>query len=165
MMPPKCYPHLGRITVKINCKLQKCESPCIQAVLTLLETAVTVINSFPLAVTLPQFCAQVYTRSESRHSEKPLTSGLLFICDPCWNFTSKKTQIVSPSKSTNDIFLFIYLFMVFICLFRASPTAYGGSQDRGLTRAVVTGLRQSHSNVGSEPHLQPPPQLTATPDP
>ena len=44
------------------------------------------------------------------------------------------------------------------------PAAYGGSQAKGLIRAVATGLRQSHSNMGSEPHLQPTPELTATPD-
>ena len=32
----------------------------------------------------------------------------------------------------------------------------GGNQNEG---------RQSHSNAGSEPRLQPTPQLTATPDP
>ena len=32
-------------------------------------------------------------------------------------------------------------------------------------RAVDTGLHRSHSNAGSEPHLGPTPQLTATPDP
>ena len=56
----------------------------------------------------------------------------------------------------------------FVCLFAiswAAPEAYGGSQARGLIGAVATGLRQSHSNVGSEPRLQPTPQLTATPDP
>ena len=42
--------------------------------------------------------------------------------------------------------------------------AYGGSQARDLIGAVATGLRQSHSNAGSEPRLQPTPQLTATPD-
>ena len=41
--------------------------------------------------------------------------------------------------------------------------AYGGSQARGLIRAVAAGLHQSHSNVGSKPRLQPTPQLTATP--
>ena len=71
--------------------------------------------------------------------------------------------------------LFIYLFFVFFLSFVvvvvvvaiswAAPTAYGGSQARGLIRAVATGLRQSHSNAGSEPCLQPTPQLTATPDP
>ena len=43
--------------------------------------------------------------------------------------------------------------------------AYAGSQARGLTGVVANGLRQSHSNAGSEPHLQPTTQLTATPDP
>jgi len=47
----------------------------------------------------------------------------------------------------------------------AAPVAYGGSQARGLIRATAAGLRQSHSNVGSEPCLQPTPQLMATPDP
>ena len=46
----------------------------------------------------------------------------------------------------------------------ATPTAYAGSQARGLIRAVASGLRQSHSNTGSQPHLQPTPQLTAMPD-
>ena len=46
----------------------------------------------------------------------------------------------------------------------AAPAAYGGSQARGRIGAVATGLCQSHSNVGSELHLQRTPQLTATPD-
>ena len=57
-------------------------------------------------------------------------------------------------------YLFIYLFAISW----AAPVAYGGSQARGRIGAVATGLRQSHSNAGSEPHLQPTPQLTATPD-
>ena len=43
--------------------------------------------------------------------------------------------------------------------------AYGGSQARGLIGGIATGLRQSHSNKGSEPSLQPTPPLTATPGP
>ena len=58
--------------------------------------------------------------------------------------------------------LFVFVFYVFS---RATPTAYGGSQARGLIRAVATGLRQSHSNVGPKPHLRPTPQLMATLDP
>ena len=61
-----------------------------------------------------------------------------------------------------------YILCVCVCLFafsRAAPMAYGGSQARGLIRAVAASLRQSHSNAGSEPRLQPTPQLTATPDP
>ena len=58
--------------------------------------------------------------------------------------------------------------MLTFCLFafsRTAPVAYGGSQARGLIPAVATGLRQSHSNVGSEPPLGPTPQLMAMPDP
>ena len=54
-------------------------------------------------------------------------------------------------------------FFKFFCLFRAAPEAYSGSQARPIG-AVVAGLRQSHSNAGSEPCLRTP-QLTATPDP
>ena len=55
---------------------------------------------------------------------------------------------------------------LYFCLFafsRAAPAAYGGSQARGLIRAVAAGLHQSHSNVGvgSEPHLRPTPPLMA----
>ena len=57
--------------------------------------------------------------------------------------------------------LFVFAFLLFLW---ATPAAYGGSQARGLIGAVATGLRQSHSNAGSEPRLQPTPQLTATPD-
>ena len=60
-----------------------------------------------------------------------------------------------------------FIIYLFFCLFAfswAAPTAYGGSQVRGLIGAVATGLRQSHSNVGSKPHLQSTPELTATLD-
>ena len=40
---------------------------------------------------------------------------------------------------------------------RAAFAAYGGSQARGLIGAVAASLRQSHSNAGSEPCLQPTP--------
>ena len=59
-------------------------------------------------------------------------------------------------------FLYHYYFHLF---FRAAPEAYGGPQARGRIGVVATGLRQSHSNVGSEPHPWPTPQLTSMPDP
>ena len=58
--------------------------------------------------------------------------------------------------------------LFFFCLFAiswAAPAAYGGSQARDLIGTVATGLRQSHSNARSEPHLQPTPELTAMLDP
>ena len=72
------------------------------------------------------------------------------------------------------IYLFIYLFFVFlsfvvvvvvvviVAISWAAPTAYGGSQTRGLIGAVAASLR--HSNTGSELHLRLTRQLTATPD-
>ena len=66
------------------------------------------------------------------------------------------------------LFFFSFCFFVFFCLSAiswAAPPAYGGSQAMDRIGAVATGLRQSHSNVGSKAHLQPTPQLTATQDP
>ena len=45
---------------------------------------------------------------------------------------------------------FIFLLLLLLCLFRAIPVAYGGSQARGPIRAVAAGLHHSHSNAGSE---------------
>ena len=42
--------------------------------------------------------------------------------------------------------------------------ACGGSQARGRIRAVAAGLHYSHSKTGSEPCLQPTPQLTEMPE-
>ena len=53
----------------------------------------------------------------------------------------------------------------FFLLFRATLAAYGGSQAVGQIGAVAAGLRHSHSNSGSEPRLQPIPQLMATLEP
>ena len=55
--------------------------------------------------------------------------------------------------------------MYLSAIFWAAPAAYEGSQARGLIRATAAGLHQSYSNAGSEPCLQPTPQLTATLDP
>ena len=61
-------------------------------------------------------------------------------------------------------FILFVVVVVVVAISWAAPAAYGGSQARGRIGAVATGLRQSHSNAGSEPRLQPTPQLTATPD-
>ena len=46
---------------------------------------------------------------------------------------------------------------------RALPAAYGSSQARG--RIGAAAIVQYHSHTGSEPRLQPIPQLMATRDP
>ena len=57
----------------------------------------------------------------------------------------------------------LILFFIF-GLFRAVPSAYGGSQARGRIEAEAASLYHSHSNAISEASLQPIPQLTATLD-
>ena len=63
------------------------------------------------------------------------------------------------AKTVISYFFFFGLFAISWTI----PTAYGGSQARGLMGAVTSS--QSHSSVVSELRLQPTPQLTATPDP
>ena len=58
---------------------------------------------------------------------------------------------------------YFFNFWVCVCLFRASPTAYGSSQASGQIRTVAAGLY--HSDTRSESCLLPTPQLTAMPDP
>ena len=59
----------------------------------------------------------------------------------------------------------LFFFFAFLPFSWAVPTAYGDCQARGLIRAVAASLYQSHSNVGSELHLLPTPQLMAVLDP
>ena len=47
----------------------------------------------------------------------------------------------------------IYLITFFLSFFRAAPEASGSSQARSWIRATAAGLHHSHSNTGSEPHL------------
>ena len=61
-------------------------------------------------------------------------------------------------------FFFFFFLVFFFAISWAAPAAYGDSQVRGRIRAVAASLCQSRSNAGSEPRLQPTPQLTATPD-
>ena len=60
-------------------------------------------------------------------------------------------------EDSETVFPFIFIFSFYLFIFfvfsRASPEAYRGSQARDLIGAVASGLRQSHSNAGSEPHL------------
>ena len=65
-------------------------------------------------------------------------------------------------------FSFLFFFYLF-AISRAASVAHGDSQARGQigagAGAGAAGLRQSHSKAGSEPRLQPTPQLKAMPDP
>ena len=79
---------------------------------------------------------------------------------------SQSTSILSSPSTTEMVNVHsTHLILFYFSLFRAAPVAYGGSQARDRIGAAAAGLCHSHSNVGSETHLQPTPQLTATPDP
>ena len=69
------------------------------------------------------------------------------------------------SSKVTQFYIYIYTDTHAFFFSRAAPVACGGSQARGQVGAVATGLGQSHSNSGSDPHLQPTPQLTAMRDP
>ena len=62
------------------------------------------------------------------------------------------------------LFFVFFVFLHFLGLLprhmevpRLGVESYGASQARGLIRAVAASLHESHSNSGSEPHLQPTP--------
>ena len=47
------------------------------------------------------------------------------------------------------------VFLVLFCFFRATSEAHGGSQAKGPDGATAANLHRSHSNIRSEPCLQP----------
>ena len=81
-----------------------------------------------------------------------------------WWLSIRKSRSPLISHITLN-FIIIYLFTLSFCHFLDCSVSYGGSQARSPIGAVASGLRHSHSNVGSELHLRPIPELTATPDP
>jgi len=70
-------------------------------------------------------------------------------------------DVIEEEEHTPTYYECIFLVVVFS---RTAPVAYGGSQARGPIGATAPSLHHSHSNTGSKPHLQPTPQLKATPD-
>ena len=63
-------------------------------------------------------------------------------------------------KILSSLMSYICLFLpFFFLLFRALFVAYGCSQARGWIEAIAAGLRHSHSNIRSEPCLQPTPRF------
>ena len=94
----------------------------------------------------------------------------LTCCRKCRQYTKFMFLLISSvanpkARTYSFIYLFMYVCMYVFLLFRATPAAYGSSQAKGQIRALAADLRHSHSNVGSELHLQPTSQLMAMPDP
>ena len=87
-------------------------------------------------------------------------------------FSSFQRQVYKSNRKIKPtqfslVFRTKCLKLLFFFLFRATPTAYGGSQARGEIRAIASGLchSHSHSNIRSELHLRPTLQFLAMPDP
>ena len=72
-------------------------------------------------------------------------------------------KIIAPGKKELPKKKLLFFFIVFC--FSGPHLRYGSSQTRGRIGAAAAGLRHSHSNTGSGPHLRPTPQLTAVLDP
>ena len=67
-----------------------------------------------------------------------------------------RTAETTEVPQTGTLFLELIQIMqveVFVFFNRATPSAYGSSQDRDRTGATDASLCHSHSNLGSEPHL------------
>ena len=74
------------------------------------------------------------------------------------DFSTLNLILNPPEESAISRILHIY-FLIF-----SATEAYGSSQARDQISVAAASLHHSHSNTGSEPHLQPTPQLTAMPD-
>ena len=89
-------------------------------------------------------------------SENKNLSSSLFLAK------KKKNTLVFMQELLLGAYYYFFFYFFIFWLFKAAPTAYGGSQARVPIRATAAGLHQSHSNSGGEAHLRPTPQLTAT---
>ena len=57
----------------------------------------------------------------------------------------------TPPPKVTILFFLVFLFSCLFAISRAPPVSCEGSQARGPIGALAAGLRQSHSNAGSEP--------------
>ena len=94
----------------------------------------------------------IHSKGNSLHLLTPSSPSIPLPPPPTWQ-----------PQCIHLMHFFIYLFLSF-CPFRATPSVYGGSQVRGPIETETTDLCHSHSNTGSELHLWPTLQLTATPN-
>ena len=81
----------------------------------------------------------------------------------CFSLPEPVFPISSPRgkdfAKTKSHFFFVFLPFLGLILWHMEVPRLG------VESALTTGLRQSHSNEGSKPRLQPTPQLTAMLDP
>ena len=102
-----------------------------------------------------------------------VTDDMLFYVENTEDYTHKIVKISEfttlpdyqdTNRQKSVAFQCFFVVVVVVLLFRVIFLAYGSSQSMGLIGATAVSLCHSHSKEGSEPCLQPTPQLTATPD-
>ena len=122
------------------------------------------LPAYTTAIATPDpscICDQCYS-SQQHWILNPLSEAGI---EPASLWLLVRSVSTEPRWELPRLILFIYLFIYLFILCRAASGAYGGSQAKGLIRAAAAGLHHSHSNLGSQPHLRPTPQLMAIPDP
>ena len=139
------------------------------------------IISYFLKIRVNPPCINYYNRSQKSINEPTFTSNqslqrTVFYFNNSLNASIiRRIIIIFLYGNQNNFISFIwkaefsYLFtkdsnhhknhctFFFFSLFKATTTAYGGSQARGPIGAVAAGLHHSHSNMGSEPCVQTTP--------
>uniref|UniRef100_A0A8D1KG20 Adenosine deaminase n=1 Tax=Sus scrofa TaxID=9823 RepID=A0A8D1KG20_PIG len=78
--------------------------------------------------------------------------------------TPEELQDVIGMDKPLSLPAFLAKFDYYMPAIASAPVAYGSSQVRCRIGAAAAGLRHSHSSLGSEPRLQPAPQLMAVGD-
>ena len=71
--------------------------------------------------------------------------------------SSSQINFTCSCNDTHSTITFPILFFFYFFLFTATSVAFGTSQARGRIGAAAASLHHSHSNMGSEPRLQPMP--------
>ena len=89
------------------------------------------------------------------------TSGSCWCFAICWALFQASHIFQYNPHNNHAVWNYCLFMCVYVCLLRAIPAAYGGSQARSLIRTVAASLHHSHSNSGSKLCLWPMPQLTA----
>uniref|UniRef100_A0A8D1SUR3 Uncharacterized protein n=1 Tax=Sus scrofa TaxID=9823 RepID=A0A8D1SUR3_PIG len=125
-----------------------------------------------LLISLSSFCMEsigfsIYSIMSSSYSDTFTTSlpiWIPFICFVCL-IAVVRTSNTMLNKRVMRMGILVLFQIFFFFFFRATHTAHGGSQARDRIRGTVASLCHNHSNSESKLHLQPTPQLMATPDP
>ena len=95
-------------------------------------------------------------------SHAPVRMGLVKARNLSLRFAFQRPRLRIHLLTSDNIWSLLFFFF---SLFRATRSAHGGSQVRGRIGTAAAGLRYSHSNSRSKPHLRPTAQLTAMLDP